>query len=353
MGLFNRNNKESNAVQINEVSQSVRFNYTPWLFPHKKDSSVLGTVYLQSILNQLWRGINNITFTTTKKESLTVESIITFTDANATLLVSQYLRLGYMCVFYNDKKEYRLPQDSEIKTDQHGRVINKHAVVVYSPQYQNEKTSMMKISLPLVMHLNKLAGTESYLMETLGCFGVLTGQDIPINPAGKEQLLKQMQEQYGVADGKYKFMLANHDMKYINLQPDIKGLGIDDKLETNYKLLSNLFGVPLPLLFDTSATYNNVREARTYFYDNTIREYAETILKVAQALLTASNDYIPKEVLSYKFENVPELEKTLSSACEERSALLDYLLKLKAAGQDVDKQIAELVKDSESLFKSK
>ena len=68
MGLFNRN-KESNAVQINEVNQSNGWTYTPWLFPHKKDQSILGTVYLQSILNQLWRGINNITFTTTKKDS--------------------------------------------------------------------------------------------------------------------------------------------------------------------------------------------------------------------------------------------------------------------------------------------
>lgn len=352
MGLFNRN-KESNAVQINEVNESISWTYTPWLFPHKKDKSILGTVYLQSILNQLWRGINNITFTTTKKDSLTAESIISFTDANATLLVSQYMRLGFMCVFYNDNHEYRIPPDTDLKYDQYRRVINKHAVVVYSPQYQNERTSLMKISLPLVMHINNLAGTDSYLMETLGCFGLLTGQDIPINPAGKEQLLKQMQEQYGIADGKYKFMLANHEMHYINLQPDIKGLGIDDKLDTNYKLLSNLFGVPLPLLFDTSATYNNVKEARTYFYDNTIREYAETILKVAQAILTASNDFLPKEILSYKFENVPELEKTLSAACEERSALLDYLLKLKAAGQDVDKQIDELVKDSDGLFKSK
>lgn len=350
MGLFNRD-KKSNAVQINDVTPN-QYVYTPWLFPHKKDQSILGTVYLQSILNQIWRGISNITFTSAKKDSITIDAIIQFVDANATLLTSQYMRLGFMCIFYNDKREYRIPQDSEIKYDTLRRVSNHHAVVVYSPQYQNERTSIMKIAIPLVMHLNKLAGTESYLMETLGCFGVLTGQDIPMNPAGKEQLLKQMQEQYGIADGKYKFLLASHDMKYTNLQPDLKGLGIDIKLEANYKLLCNLFGVPLPLLLDTSATYNNVQQARIYFYDNTIREYAELILKVAKALLTASNDYIPQSVITYKFENVPELEKTLSSACDERTSLLKYLLELRAAGCDVDKQIAELEEDSKTLFRS-
>lgn len=347
MGLFNREKKE-NAVQINQVNQT--YAWSPYIWFHKKGEKPVGNVYLQAILNQLWHGISNITYDTTKPESHTIESIIQFVDSNATLLMNQYIRDGYICVFYDKDKNYRLPNQNEVKLDQYGRVLNKYAVVIYSPQYQTERQSLLKIALPIIASINKMAGSEDYLTETLGCFGILSGQDIPINPAGKEQMLSQMTEKYGIADDKYKFMLANHDIKYTAIEPDIKSLGFQEKMKEAYKLLANLFGIPLPLIFDDASTFNNVKEAKVYFYDTTIRFYAEVILKVAQELLTASNDYIPKNAITYRIENCPEMETTLSSACKERTALLDYLLKLKAAGMDIDKEINELYNESKDLL---
>lgn len=349
MGLFNRD-KKTNAVQINEVNQN-NYGWSPYIWFHRKGDKPVGNVYLQAILNQLWRGISNVTFDTSKQESLTIEAILKFVDANATLLMNQYIRDGYVVVFYDKDRNYRLPNDNEIKKDQYGRIINKYAVVIYSPQYQTERSSLFRIALPLIADINKMAGSDDYLTETLGCFGILSGQDIPLNPTGKEQLLKQMTEKYGVADDKYKFMLTNHEMKYLPIEPDIKGLQFREKMKENYKVLANLFGVPLPLLFDDAATYNNVKEARIYFYQTTVRYYAEVILKVAQELLTASNDFIPKNSINYHISNVPEMETTLSSACEERTALLDYLLKLKAAGLDVDKELNDLYNESKDLLK--
>lgn len=347
MGLFNREKKE-NAVQINQVNQT--YAWSPYIWFHKKGEKPVGNVYLQAILNQLWHGISNITYDTTKPESHTIESIIQFVDSNATLLMNQYIKDGYICVFYDKDKNYRLPNQNEVKLDQYGRVLNKYAVVIYSPQYQTERQSLLKIALPIIASINKMAGSEDYLTETLGCFGILSGQDIPINPAGKEQMLSQMTEKYGIADDKYKFMLANHDIKYTAIEPDIKSLGFQEKMKEAYKLLANLFGIPLPLIFDDASTFNNVKEAKVYFYDTTIRFYAEVILKVAQELLTASNDYIPKNAITYRIENCPEMETTLSSACKERTALLEYLLKLKAAGMDVDKEINELYNESKDLL---
>lgn len=349
MGLFSRDKKE-NAIQVNEVNQNY-CGWTPWIWTHKKTDKPVGNVYLQAILNQLWRGISNVTFDTSKQESLTIEAILKFVDANATLLMNQYIRDGYVVVFYDKDRNYRLPNDNEIKKDQYGRIINKYAVVIYSPQYQTERSSLLRIALPLIADINKMAGSDDYLTETLGCFGIISGQDIPLNPTGKEQLLKQMTEKYGVADDKYKFLLANHDIRYTPIEPDIKGLQFREKMKENYKTLANLFGVPLPLLFDDMSTYNNTKEAKIYFYDTTIRYYAEMILKVAQELLTASADFIPKNAINYHINNVPELEKTLSSACAERTALLEYLLKLKAAGIDVDKEIQSLYSESKDLLR--
>ena len=75
------------------------------------------------------------------------------------------------------------------------------------------------------------------------------------------------------------------------------------------------------------------------------------LLKVAKHLITASNDFIPQSAVTYRLANLPELETTLSAACEERTALLDYLLKLKAAGLDVEKELSQLYMESRDLLK--
>lgn len=345
------NAKKENAIQINEVSQQ-QWYYTPFTFFNKdKKDKPLGNIYFQAVMNLIWKGISNITFVKNGKPSFVVEGITDFIDANATLLVNQYIRLGYICVFYDKNGEYRLPQDNEIKIDNYGRVINKYAVVIYSPQYQTERLSLFKIAFPMVLWINKLAGSEDYLADTFGCFGILSGKDIPLSPAGKEQLLKSMQENYGIADGKYPFMLTQNEMTWTQVQPDIDALSFQEKIDRAYKVLCNLFGVPTQLLFDDNSTYNNIQESRIFFYDTTIRYYAEILLKVAQELLTASNEFIPKDSLNYKLENIPELEKTLSAACDERVALLDLLIKLKESGQDVEKALSELTQDTEKLLK--
>lgn len=344
--------KAENAVQINDVSQQ-QWIYTPWVFPHKgKKEKPLGNVYFQAIMNLIWNGISNITYDTSGKPSLTLDGIIQFIDANATLLVNQYLRLGFVCVFYDEKQEYRIPQDQEIKYDKYGRVINKYAVAIYSPQYQSERTSLFKIAFPMILWINKLAGSQDYLSDTFGCFGVLSSPDIPMSPQGKKLLLESIKENYGSMDDRFPFMLMNHDAKWTPVQPDAAKLGFSDQIKDAYKILCNLFGVPTQLLFDDASTYNNVKEARIMFYDTTIRSYAEILLKVAQALLVSSKEFIPKNMLNYHFTNIPQLEKSLSAAVEERTAWLEYLIKLRDAGQDVSKELTDLYRESKDLIKN-
>ena len=352
MGLFNRKNKEpetKNAYQVNDVNNSPTF--IPWVWGFNRHDKPLGNFLMESILNVLYTGISNVSFKGSGKSLILVNDITTFVDRNATLLVNQWIQWGFMVVFYDRKNNYRVPDYSELKFDTNGRVINKFAVVVYSPQYQTERKSLAKISLPLIVSINKMAGSDDYLTETLGCLSILSGQDLPSNPQQKENFLKNFGNTYGIGDDKYQFLLSNREIKVTPINPPIKELGFNEKIEKAYKWLANLFGVPLQLLFNDASTFNNVKEARTYFYMNTVRFYAEQILKVARELLTASNDFVPQNEITYRIENCPEIEITLSSACKEREAYLEYLLKLRDAGIDVSREIGELYQESRNMLK--
>lgn len=351
MGLFDRKNKEKaeNAIQVNQVNENPSF--IPWTWSFTRHDKPIGNFMLQSIMTQLWAGISNITFKQTGREMITPDMICSFMDRNAILLVNQYIQYGYMVVFYDKNGNYRVPTYTELKFDTNGRVINKFAVVIYSPQYQTERKSLAAMAIPVIAGINKVAGSEDYVTETLGILSILSGQDLPSNPQQKENFLKNFSQTYGIGDGKYPFLLSNREIKYTDISPDLKGLGFEEKMERGYKWLCNLFMVPLQLIFNDASTFNNVKESRIYFYNNTIRMYAESLLKVARELLTASAEFIPQNSITYKIENVPEIEKTLSSACEERTALLEYLMKLKEAGVDTSKEINELYQESRNLLK--
>lgn len=347
MSLIDRIFKK-NAIQGNQIGQQVWF---PFVWPGKQNEKPLGNILIQVILNLIWKGLSNVTFESNQKgNTITTESIIRFIDSNATLLVNQYINQGYVCVFYDKHGNYRVPQLNEIKTDGNGQIINKFAVVYYSPTYQTERSSLYKLSIPLIMDLNKIAGAQDYLTDTLGVMGILSGSDVPLSPAGKEQMLTSMNQNYGLMDGKYRFLLANNDLKYQAVNPDVKNLGLTDRILEDYKILCNLWGVPLQLVFNDSSTFNNVHEAKVFFYDSTIRYFSEILLKIARELLTASGQFIPQSSITYFFTNLPELETSLSGSCKERMALLEYLLRLRDAGMDVDKDIQKLYNESHDLL---
>lgn len=348
MGIFDRF-KKTNAIQVNDIGVNT-YSYTPFFFPVNKTDKPLGNFFIQSCLNILYQGISNITFEETGKPMLVTEDICKFVDANAILLVNQYLRLGYICVFYDKDNRYRVPQDGEIKTDGNGKVINKFAIVIYSPQYQTERLSIFRIAIPVIMMVNKMAGTEEYLCDTLGCFGILSGEEIPGTPKLKEQMLQQFSEKYGIGEGKYKFLLTNKDITYTEIKPDIEGLQFQEKIKTCYQYICNLLGIPLQLVFTDSSTYNNIIEAKKFFYTNTVKYYAEILLKISKELLTASNEFIPQKSITYRISNVPEIEVTLSKSAEERTALLNYLVALKNAGVDTTAEIQKLYEESKNLL---
>lgn len=340
----------TNSYQINEV-QEVTWTPFVWSIPNK-NITPLGNFFLNSCLNIIWQAISNVSFVeSSNKNMITPSSICEFIDRNAILLLNMFLFRGYIAVFYDKDDKYRVPNYNELKFDSNGRIINKYCIVIYSPQYQTERKSLIDMIKPVILMINKTAGTSDYAIDTLGTLGILSGQDLPTNPTQKDNFLKNFNTTYGLGEGKYPFLMTNREVTFTKIDPNIKDLKFEEKIKKGYQYICNILGIPLQLVFNDASTFSNMKEARIYFYNNTIRYFSEQLLKVARELLTASADFIPQNAITYRISNVPEIEETISGFCKERTALLDYLLKLKSAGEDVDKQIRELSDESKKILR--
>ena len=332
-----------NAVQINDLDNSYQF-ISGWeSLLHKKGEKDYAKTFLWMALDTLYSGISNITFKPVKDYS-TALSICDFIERNATLLINQFMRKGFICVSYAKKDGYRIVQDNQIKIDGNGVVLNRDCVVIYSNMYQLKRTSAMIEVKPLLDMLNTLLNTMAESNHTMGTLPIISGQSIPANPKFKEELARTMSKDFGWKNDQIKYFLSQSELKVDSIELNVKDLELRENVNDVFKKILNYFQIPVDLVIGNS-TYANVEAARLYFYENTVKYYAEILLKVARNLLTASEVFLPQKTITYKIENVHGLEKTLSDACAEKSAYIDVLLKLSSAGIDVKDELEGIYKD--------
>lgn len=343
MGLFNRGNKKENAVQVNEVNKNLPMVFGWNWFPRKKGYKPFCETFAQMCLNQIYNGVSNLTFETTRK-SVVANNICLFIDSNATLLVNMWLNMGFICVMYDKDYNYRLPEQNELKFDQYGRVYNKNAVVIYSPIYQTKRKSYMMLAKPILDLIDNLSNTILESTNTMGVLPIISGQSIPANPQFKQELSNAMSKEYGWGEDQLKYFLSQTELKVDSIDMKVKDLELRDNLESAFKYLLDFFEVPVDLVIGNS-TYANVETARLYFYESTIRKYAEILLKVSRALLTASPELLPQNTITYRITNVAGVDKSLSDKCSERESYVNLLIKLRENNVDVDEELNKVYSD--------
>lgn len=351
MGLFDRFKKVEPAVQINQVSPQSNV-YYGWgeLFDWKKGFRNFGGMYLYAALNQLYNGISNITFEPTKNgDSYTVRAICSFIENNVNQLLNQYLFQGYIAVYADKDNNYHIYSKDNLKFDRFGQIINKNALVYYSPCYQSKRKAPIDFIRPTLDTINNLSNAMLQSTDTLGVLPIISGESIPANPEFKKELAQAMSKDYGWGEDQMKYYLAKTDLKVQTIDLKIKDLELRDNLITNFKMLLNYLEVPVDLVIGNS-TYANVESAKIYFYDTTIRKYAEIFLKIARAMLTASTEYLPKNTITYHIYNVSGLEKTLSDMTSEKGAYVDLLKKLADSGVDVTEELQRVYSDIKKLY---
>lgn len=337
--------RRKNAIQITPVDTTHNAVPCGWgLFDWKRGQRPFAPMYLWSALQFLHDGCSNITFQASRGKSVTVDAICSFLENNVSLMLTKWLFNGFIVVCYDKDRNYWIPQDSKLQFDSYGRVINRSAVVIYSPLYQTQRKNYIQMAKPILDLLDKLANTMMETTDTLATIPVLSGSSIPANPKFKAELAEAMSKTYGWSEDKLRFFLSQTDLKVDSIDLNVKDLELRENINSAFKSLLNYFEIPVHLVF-SDTTFNNVDSSRRYFYDNTIRKYAEAFLKVGRNLLTASSEFIPQSQMTYKLTNVSGLETTLSDDCKEKEAYVDVLLKLKDAGVDVTEELDRVYAD--------
>ena len=307
-------------------------------------------MYLFSALNQLYNGISNVTFgTTNQTPNYTVKAICSFIENNANLLLNQYLFQGYIAVYADEHGNYAIYDKDKLKFDRNGEIVNKNAIVYYSPTYQSKRRAPMDFVKPVMTTLDNLSNTLLQTTDTMGVLPIISGESIPANPDFKRDLAKTMSKEYGWSEDQMKFLLARTKLDVTTIDLKVKDLELRENIIANFKVLLNYLEVPIDLVIGNS-TYANVESAKIYFYDTTIRKYAEIFLKVAQTMLTKSSQYLPKNTITYHIYNVSGLEKTLSDMSKEKGAYVDLLMKLANGGVDVADELQKVYTDIKQLY---
>lgn len=354
MGLFNRRKTDTfetievtNAVNVNQVDHNAYCKPFGFYF-NGRGKQDFASLFIYAVLERIYNGIRNVTFTTTETDILG-EEINRFVDKNAELLLWSYFKRGYMCVI-DDNGKLRLPKQNELKFDQYGQILNKTATAIYSNPYIIERDTHITIVQPFLKNINKNLNNLDFITDNCGLYGILSGKSIPISPASKAEVQEKLRKDYGNEDGKFNFILSNSEVSFTPINIPVKDLEIVDKVNSDMRWICDFFQINPDLLFGGS-TFSNQAEAYRAFYRDCVTPLAEKILLLARALYVRMSKTIkPSTVMTYNLNNIPEMNRNLSERCDELGKYLDYLLRLKDAGLDVSEQLERLRADSDNLM---
>lgn len=351
MGIFNRkpqtieltNGIDINSLNTDRICRPFTFNFGG------KGKKNFADILLYSIVGKIFNSLNNVRWFTTETDYL-ADDIINFVNNNSQLLIYHYWYSGYATIIIEKNGRIRLPYTNEIRKDNNGYVANANAVTIYSQPYQIERKSHLQIIQPLLASINSTCNNGDFLTSNLGALGILSGKSMPISPAAKDDVQEKLRKQYGLGEDKFQFIVSNTELEYKQIQIPVTHAQLNDTLTEQTKMLCRYFNLN-PDLIMAGSTFSNQAEAIRAFYHDCIMPLAEVLLLLARNLyIKQSNANRPSTIITYDMSNVPEFNHTLSEKCQDLGAYVDYLIKLKDAGVDVEEELQKAYMMSKELI---
>lgn len=325
-----RGRKSTNSV--NHVQRFGAVNFFSSFVSRKKYSDV----YYWLVISRIFRGLQNVCFDVAQevgsdKVKTQLSDLLRFLNNNLTALVWQLWNNGFI-VLETDKngKWYSVPFD-KIQTNGNGAIIN-HDYVLYSEPYMFLRKTDVTLLKETLGAIDVYKNSDIYLTKTFGAFGILSGSEMGINAADKEELQQQLKERAGTTEAKDQFIISNSPINFSQIDFKIKELQLPDKVKDEIKVLCAHFGVPYDLIpMSGQSTYANQTAAIVDFYRSCISPLAEQILSLARYIVLKKYVTIPTTAVTFRIDNVAEL-------ADDRTAMIDYKLKV----ADLAKRMSEL-----------
>lgn len=315
--IFKR--KSNNSV--NHVQRFGSINFFS-LFQQKRKYSDL---YFWLVVSRIFRGLQNVCYDfaedmATDKTKMALADLLRFLNSNLSSLVWQMWYNGYIVLEIDQRGKWYSVTDN-IQTNGKGEVIG-HQYVLYSEPYMFMQKTDIQLLRENLDAINVYKNSDIYLTKTFGAFGILSGSEMGINAADKEELQKQLKEHAGTTEAKDQFLISNSALNFHQIDFKIKELQLSEKVKDEVRVLCGHFGVPYDLIpMSGQSTYANQSAAIVDFYRSCVMPLAEQVLSLARYIVLKRFINIPTQAITFHIDNVAEL-------ADDRTATMDYKLKV-------------------------
>ena len=197
------------------------------------------------------------------------------------------------------------------------------------PANPTQITPIPKSIEPIIKrHIKSLEAMQQYLDNSIfaGILSVEYNNNTYVDAKMLDDAESELQKKYSGAKNFGKVGLVKYPLKFTKTAMSVEESGILEFYYRDLQDISRAFGIPSVLLGDTTnSTYNNIKEARIRFYEDTIMPQLDEFCEIITKLLSkffAKIGY-PKAYLSYFKQSIPN---------ERNDKLVDIYLKMYEKG---------------------
>jgi HK97 family phage portal protein len=207
---------------------------------------------------------------------------------------------------------------------------------IFTNPYYSE--SRLKSQRYVVSNIQAALESQNTFLSTPGGIGMIMpdnkdalGVGQPLRDEEKEEVERQIQQDYGSLTGQRNLRLINSPVKYQETMVDVSKLKITESLTQNALILFGAFGLPKELL--TAMLQGSTFENQKTAYKNYIQTTAQT---EADSIANSLNIAMPSREgeLVAKFDHMPIMQEN-----EKERATVD---KTNAEAQKIDRETWDL-----------
>ena len=182
---------------------------------------------------------------------------------------------------------------------------------IFTNPYYSE--SKLKSQRYVVSNIQAALESQNTFLSTPGGMGMLmpdgkddSGVYIPLQPEEKNEVEKQLQQDYGSLTGQNNMRLVNAPVKYVETMVDVSKLKITESLTQNALILFGAFGLPKELL--TAMLQGSTFENQKIAYKNYIQSTAQTEVDSIANSLNIAMPSSEGELVA-KFDHLPIMQE--------------------------------------------